>query len=66
MSDDVKRWDVYVHDTTRGEYVVMGVARNPNTLKLVVVYAMKDQEDDSFFWRPLQEFRTKFTKKRMG
>ncbi len=64
MSNGVKRWDVYVHDNTRNEYVVVGVARNPNTLKLAVVYAMRNQEDDSFFWRPLQEFRQKFTKKR--
>ena len=64
MSDDVKRWDIFVHDNTGGEYVVVGKARNPETLKLVVVYALRNQEDDSFFWRPLQEFRQKFTKKR--
>ena len=66
MSDDVKRWDIFVHDNTGSEYVVMGIARHPGTLKLIVVYAMRDQEDDSFFWRPLQEFRQMFTKKRGG
>ena len=55
----------YVHDTTRSEYEVMMTARNPNTLKLALVYKARDDDGPfPYYWRPLQEFREKFTKKR--
>lgn len=57
---------IYVHDQNRSEYVVEMVARNPNTLKLAVVYKERDDEElFPYYWRPLQEFREKFTRKKM-
>lgn len=64
---EIKAGSIYVHDHNRSEYVVKMVARNPDTLKLSVVYFARDNEnEDGYYWRPLQEFREKFTKKRGG
>lgn len=64
---EVETGSIYTHDQSRNEYVVSMVARNPNTLKLVVIYFARDNESKGgYYWRPLQEFRTKFTKKRGG
>jgi hypothetical protein len=65
--DGLEPGSIFVHDQNRSEYVVKMIARNPNTLKLVVVYKARDDESlFPYYWRPLQEFRTKFTKKRGG
>jgi hypothetical protein len=46
---------------TGGEYVVFMIARHPQTLKLAVIYGTDD--DDSYFWRSLVEFREEFAKR---
>lgn len=62
---EIKAGSIYVHDQNRTEYVVSMMARNPNTLKLAVIYfARYNEDEDGYYWRPLQEFREKFTKKR--
>jgi hypothetical protein len=61
LENEIHIGEVYQHMRTGGEYVVFMIARHPQTLKLAVIYGTDD--DDSYFWRSLVEFREEFAKR---
>jgi len=43
-------------------YVVEGVGQNPNTEELAVFYFLPFSTEGGSYWRPVEEFITKFEK----